>query len=77
MKILNPNFLDVDKARLKKYKQVIETYISSLPVDQEFIDFAVIEADIMAMNLPGVVPGDITEMKLIKICQSMGIKIIE
>ncbi len=76
MKIKNPNFIDAGQARLTKYAAEIDTYITGLPVDVEFLSFDKIKADILAMNLPGVTASDITQVKLMNICQAKGIEIV-
>ena len=70
LKIKNPKFKNADELRLIRYKAEIEAYLLSIAENQEFVTFDQIKADILAMNLTGITEQDITDQKLIKICES-------
>lgn len=74
--IKNPKYIDANQERLNKYAVQIAGYIESLPSNLEKITFDKIRADIVGMNLPDVMASDITDDKLMMICEAEGIEVV-
>ncbi len=75
-KIINPNFVNPDEARFKKYQQLLNDYIAAIPENVETVDILKIKSDVLNMGIVGITESDVTVEKLTKLAQKAGLKII-